>query len=379
MTRKKATISEFSVGMTNIRSLCPEGKKANLKLKTITDISADIHVIVDSRLDQSGLKKWRKSHKQALSKYNIYGNYSKDRGVIILAKRSIGVTISNVVKVDEKNTVTFRMATPAGTKTDVCAVYAPSDVDSPKFFEKAVDAVNKGECPNRLIIGDFNTTMSAKLDQHQYETDPHQKCREFLTGLEYNEQFFDVFRTRFPETKSYTWRTNDGKKRARLDVALASPSLYPHIKEIRHKFHTFEATDHATILMILDFDKAEGGPGIFRCKPSLHTNPEYQTLVRDEIRLAIYDCMVSPDPLIEVGRTIISKRKSLQLEIKDLEKDPEKYADLENHKLQLALFLSCEPTIDDLIKRPLTVSKASLHEFILMRLKEVTLDYSKTL
>ena len=44
-----------------------------------------------------------------------------------------------------------------------------------------------------------------------------------------------------------------------------------------------------------------------------------------------------------------------------------------------ALFLSCEPTIDELIKRPLTVSKASLHEFILMKLKEVTLDYSKTL
>ena len=110
--------------------------------------------------------------------------------------------------------------------------------------------------------------------------------------------------------------------------------------------------------MILDFDKAEGGPGIFRCKPSLHTNPEYQTLVSYEICLAIYDCMVSPDPLIEVGRTIISKRKSLQLEIKDLEKDPGKYADLENHKLQLALFLSCEPTIDDLIKRPLTVSEA---------------------
>ena len=196
------------------------------------------------------------------------------------------------------------MATPAGTNTDVCAVYAPSDVDSPKFFEKAVDAVNKGECPSRLIIGDFNTTMSAELDQH----DPHQKCREFLTGLEYNEQFFDVFRNMFPGRKSYTWRINDGRKRARLDVALASPSLYPHIKEISHKSHVFEVTDHATILMILDFDKAEGGPGIFRCKPSLHTNPDYQSLVRDEIQLAIYDCRVAPDALIKVGRTVIAKK-----------------------------------------------------------------------
>ena len=58
---------------------------------------------------------------------------------------------------------------------------------------------------------------------------------------------------------------------------------------------------------------------------------------------------------------------------------PEKHVDLENRKLQLAIYLSCEPTIEELIKRPLTVSKASLHEFILMKLKEVTLDYSKTL
>ena len=81
------------------------------------------------------------------------------------------------------------MATPAGTNTEVCAVYAPSDVDSPKFFEKAVDAVNKGECSNRLIIGDFNTTMSAKLDQHQYDTDPHQNVENSSLGLNTTNNF----------------------------------------------------------------------------------------------------------------------------------------------------------------------------------------------
>ena len=363
--------------MTNIRSLCPDGKKASLKLNTIIKLNADIHIIIDSRLDEIGLKKWRKSHKQTISRFNIYGNYSKTRGVTILVKRNIGVTISNVVKVDDKNTVTFRMATAGGTETDVCAVYAPSDVDSPKFFEAAVDAVNIGNCPNRLIIGDFNTTMNADLDQLNYESDPHHKCREFLTGLEYNEQFLDVFRSKFPDRKSYTWRVNDGRKRGRIDVAMASPNLFPYIKDITHKFHPFEATDHSSILMTLDFDKAEGGPGIFRCKPSLHTNPEYQTIIRDEIRLAIYDCMVSPNVLCEVGKTIIKKRRVLQQELKDMEKDSACHNVINNHKLQLALYLSCEPTIEDLIKNPLTVSKAALHEFILMRLKEATLEYSK--
>ena len=199
--------------MTNIRSLCPDGKKASLKIQAIIDMNADIHVIVDSRLDKIGLKKWRKTNKQVISKYNIYGNFSKIRGVTILAKRRIGVTIANVNNIDEKSTVTFRMTTAGGTITDVCAVYAPSDVDSPKFFETAVDAVNSGGCPNRLIIGDFNTTMNVELDQLHYDTDPHFKCREFLTGLEYNEQFLDVFRAKFPDKKSYTWRQGDGKKK----------------------------------------------------------------------------------------------------------------------------------------------------------------------
>ena len=117
MSNKNTTISEFSFAMTNIRSLCPDGKKASLKLKAITDMNADIHVIVDSRLDKLGLKKWRKTNKQIISKYNIYGNYSKIRGVTILAKRSIGVTITNVNNIDEKT------QSPSGCSKCNCRTY----------------------------------------------------------------------------------------------------------------------------------------------------------------------------------------------------------------------------------------------------------------
>ena len=208
---KKKTLSEFLLACTNIRSLCPNGKKSDLKIHAITDIKADIHIIVDSRLDENGVKKWKKTQKRLFSKYNIHGNFSKDRGVTILAKKSIGVGISQVEKIDEKNTVLFRLTTSAGTETDICAVYAPSDIDSPKFFEKAVDCINERACPNRLIIGDFNSTMSVSQDQLNYDTDPHFKCREFLTGLESGEQFHDVFRKLYPDKRSFTWREQNGR------------------------------------------------------------------------------------------------------------------------------------------------------------------------
>ena len=53
--------------------------------------------------------------------------------------------------------------------------------------------------------------------------------------------------------------------------------------------------------------------------------------------------------------------------------------DLNNRKIRLALHLSNQPTIEELIKRKMTIDDAILHEFILMRLKEVTLVFDKSL
>ena len=92
---------------------------------------------MDSRIDASGLKKWRKVKKRLLSKFAVFGNFSKDRGVTILAKKNIGVTVTNIESIDATNTVLFRLTTSVGAETDICAVYAPSDGDSPNFFEKS--------------------------------------------------------------------------------------------------------------------------------------------------------------------------------------------------------------------------------------------------
>ena len=80
---RKKTLSQFTVLCTKIRSLCPEGKKDDLKLHTILKADADLHIIVDSRLDENGVQKWKKSCKSLLSKIQVNGNFSKDRGVTI--------------------------------------------------------------------------------------------------------------------------------------------------------------------------------------------------------------------------------------------------------------------------------------------------------
>ena len=83
--------------------------------------------------------------------------------------------------------------------------------------------------------------------------------------------------------------------------------------------------------------------------------------------------------IVNLKRLSLKKRQSLPINIKELRKDPSKTKELKNLELQLALYLSCEPTIDELLKRPMSISKATLHEFVLMKLKEATLEFSKSL
>ena len=91
---------------------------------------------------------------------------------------------------------------------------------------------------------------------------------------------------------------------------------------------------------------------------------------------SIYDCL-----LCDIELTILKKKKEISKRLKELStaNDPRSRAIFDNLELQLALYLCFEPTIEDLIARPMSISNATLHEFILMRLKQVTLIFSKSL
>ena len=160
---------------------------------------------------------------------------------------------------------------------------------------------------------------------------------------------------------------------------MASPSLYHNIKSIEHKAHSWQATDHSTIEIIIDFNKSVGGPGIFRCSPSLHTNLDYQDAIRTAIRNTIYDCLEGYKEIYEVEKMVNNVIADLKKEIKVLEKDPDKLLDLNNRNIRLALLLSNQPSIEELLTRKMTINEATLHEFILMRLKDITLVFDKSL
>ena len=133
---------------------------------------------------------------------------------------------------------------------------------------------------HKLIIGDYNVTINHLMDSKGNLTDPHTKSRDVISHWLLNGYFLDSFRETHPDKLSYTFRTKDFSKRARLDYALASPELMNRITEVKHIANRYEVTDHSTLLLKIDFNKAEGGKGVFRCLPGLHKDVDYQRLIK---------------------------------------------------------------------------------------------------
>ena len=78
--QSKKTLSEFSLCMTNINSLCLNGKKTDLKLHTITKQNSDIHIIVDSRIDDSEIKNGGKSKNELSVDMTYLATFQKTGG-----------------------------------------------------------------------------------------------------------------------------------------------------------------------------------------------------------------------------------------------------------------------------------------------------------
>ena len=123
-------------------------------------------------------------------------------------------------------------------------------------------------------------------------------------------------------------------KRARLDYALASPELMNRI------------TDHSTLMLKIDFNKAEGGKGVFRCLPALHKDVDYQRLIRNAIKLILLSNVI-PNAITKLEIANVTTRIAMEEEIKALEEttlDWQTNDRLIALRYTVATLLSNEPT-----------------------------------
>jgi exonuclease III len=348
------------------------------KLQTLINHESDIVIVIDHHLDTNKLASLTKNNRQIFSKYTIYGTPSLKRGILILVKKCCGCKLANVKSLANNDILSFDIILPDMTIIKTCAIYAPSK-DTPLFWDAVHEEINKGDTINKVILGDFNVTLDHKIDSSGYKTDPHPKSRTVINNWLENETYVDVYRHYNPETPSYTFRTKDCKKKSRLDYCLSSPNLIPFINNITHLAHNHLNADHSSIIIDLDFTNTTQGKGIFRCPPNAHKDKHYMKLIKNSIKRAIYTCIESaPGTELEIG--LLEARIKLEEELSSLQnKTPHWNTQNRQNTLQHTIghLLSNEPTNETLIERPLTIDKPNLLEFILLKIKEDTIIYSK--
>ena len=160
--------------------------------------------------------------------------YSTKRGILLLYKKSLGMTINNITQVNF-NLLRMELEHPE-LKLIIYGVYADSDMDNPEFFLEVRKLTLEDNCSNILITGDFNTTLCPVKDRWNYTSDNHKKSRAVIQNWIDEGEYVDGHRAFFPDNeKLFTYRKpeNDRIIKQSRDYSLSSVDLFNLIKRWR--------------------------------------------------------------------------------------------------------------------------------------------------
>ena len=121
-----------------------------------------------------------------------------------------------------------------------------------------------------ILGGDFNTIQSpidrlGSAPQSQIGTKSLKNLKDIL-------QLIDIWRTKNPNKKDYTWRTKNAKIKSRLDYFLISKSLETKIKA---SIQMAVKTDHKAVTITIKLDDNMRGPNFWKLNQTLLNDAVY--------------------------------------------------------------------------------------------------------
>ena len=135
-----------------------------------------------------------------------------------------------------------------GKKVTLLNLYGPSSGDNDTFFENICTLLDHFSDNPIIIGGDFNCTLNHLNDTKNYTTvNNRPRMRLKINELMGRHNLIDIFRSRYPDKKAFTWRKFNTNKQARLDYFLVSEELSDEISniEIKSKYKS----DHSTVVL----------------------------------------------------------------------------------------------------------------------------------
>lgn len=216
-------MGDLSVASFNVNGIQAPAKRRAI-FQQLRDAEADICLVQETHcvgsLEQIWTSEWGGNA--------IFSNgASNSRGVAIFFKRTFTPAISKVLRDPDGRFLLADMMINADTYTVGC-VYAPTQdkpADQARFMDSFEAALDEMHGTNFVLGGDYNCILDGSLDKSSAAQLPAASgpYRNRLRNFMEDRSLQDVFRTRFPKRKSFTFRR--GAYASRLDLILLSAHL----------------------------------------------------------------------------------------------------------------------------------------------------------
>lgn len=214
---------------------------------------------------------------------------SNARGAMILLRNSLDLEIEKTITDSSGRLVILRCSHEDKPLTLV-NVYAPNDVRrSVDFFEKInLMFSREGIDENTTIImgGDFNCPLDPNMDRFSKQGNSVFTKYNVLNGIKNIIEHLnlnDIWRTKNPTTRSFTWMHIGKFQYSRIDYWLISNSLQDSVQQV--DITPSIKSDHDAINLSLNFLKDEGkGPGLWKLNVTLLNDVEYVAVIEKLIK-----------------------------------------------------------------------------------------------
>ena len=206
---------------------------------------------------------------------------SQSRGVSTMLNPNFEHKVTQVKKDNEGNKLILEIFLPALNKNiTLVNIYGPNR-DKPNFYKQVREDINNLKNDHIIVAGDLNIVLNPENDTQGYLHVNNPRARETLIDLCNETGLIDIWRETHMEEKQFTWRKNNGNKKARLDYFLISENLFNEIdkSDILGGYRT----DHSMIFLQLIKGEEEKNRTFWKFNNSLLKDKEYVKIVKDTI------------------------------------------------------------------------------------------------
>ena len=262
----------FDIESYNVRGIRTYKRRCDFTKWLKDRKNVDMAILVDThcRLPREA-RQWGKLWSQSEDdSYWSYGTKNR-KGVTILLNPKLRDR-AKILKVDKDSNGRYIkiILEIGGSKYRIVGVYAPNDsADRINFILKlkTVVLIDDYDAEN-IVGGDHNLAMDDKLDRINCVSKHNDKGRIDMLYLTQKHDLEDIFRTRYPDKKQYTYFKNDENtgQASRIDYWLTSISLNNQIEVVDSHYNPY--SDHHGIKLVFRTNETKVGKGLYKINVS---------------------------------------------------------------------------------------------------------------